>query len=295
MLINIDQHLSKITYLIEENLSALVPLIPCPYQELFAAARYSLLAGGKRVRPLLTIITAEMLGKDFKKAMIPACTLEMIHTYSLIHDDLPCMDDDDFRRGKPSLHKAVDEGLAVLTGDYLLTSAFDILANIDCLTADQKLALISVLAKKSGAEGMIGGQVMDISSDDTKIDLSRLQEIHMRKTGMLIAASLEFGAIIAEATREVQASLKEFGLKLGLAFQIIDDILDVTASHEKHGRDQASDLINGKTTYVSLLGLDGSKQLAVSVTNEALDLLKTLPFDTSLLSYLAKKLIDRKS
>lgn len=290
----IQEHLTHLSALIEENLSALVRLKECPYEELFLAARYSLLAGGKRLRPLLALVTAEMLGSDPKKAVIAACTLEMIHTYSLIHDDLPCMDDDDFRRGKPSLHKAFNEGLAVLTGDYLLTSAFDILSSIEDLDPSQRLALISVLAKKSGEDGMIAGQVMDIASNLKKIDVNFLQEIHMRKTGMLIAASLEFGAIIAKAEPVFQETLKEFGLKIGLAFQIVDDILDVTASYEKHGKHEASDLVNGKTTYVSLLGLEGSKQFAESVTNEALKLLNSLPFDTSVLSHLARALVNRK-
>lgn len=287
------EYILKTCNLIEETLDELISLTDTPYNEIFLAARYSTLQGGKRLRPLLAIVTAEIFGCSRSKSLIPSATLELIHTYSLIHDDLPCMDDDDFRRGKPSLHKAFKEGVAVLTGDYLLTYAFEVLADAHDLSSDQKLQLIRCLAKASGAKGMIAGQVMDISSENKEMDLATLQDIHIKKTGMLIAAALEFGAIIGNASQAHQALLKEFGLQLGLAFQIVDDILDVTASLEKHGREVATDLINGKTTYVSLLGIDDSKRLAESVTKNALDLLKTLPFDTKILTHLAESLVNR--
>lgn len=278
--------------LIEETLSELIPVTTTPYNEIFLAARYSLLGGGKRLRPLLAIVTAEMFQVPAKKAVIPACALEMIHTYSLIHDDLPCMDDDDFRRGKPSLHKAFNEGVALLAGDYLLTYAFDVLTNAEDLSDNQKLELISVLAKSGGGNGMIAGQIMDVSFSE-QMNLELLQETHLKKTGMLIAAALQFGAIIGNASSESREILEQFGLKIGLAFQIMDDVLDVTASMEKHGRQQPSDEINGKTTYVSLLGVDGSKKLAEAITNEALELLCQLPCNSSNLESLAKSLINR--
>lgn len=287
------EYILKTCNLIEETLNELISLTDTPYNEIFLAARYSTLQGGKRLRPLLAIVTAEIFGCSRSKSLVPSATLELIHTYSLIHDDLPCMDDDDFRRGKPSLHKAFKEGVAVLTGDYLLTYAFEVLADAHDLSSDQKLQLIRCLAKASGAKGMIAGQVMDISSENKEMDLATLQDIHIKKTGMLIAAALEFGAIIGNASQAHQALLKEFGLQLGLAFQIVDDILDVTASLEKHGREVATDLINGKTTYVSLLGIDDSKRLAESVTKNALDLLKILPFDTKILTHLAESLVNR--
>ncbi len=287
-----QDHFKKIATFIEKTCSELIPLTDKPYNEIFIAARYSLLAGGKRLRPLLAILTAEMLGIPSEQSVASGCALEMIHTYSLIHDDLPCMDDDDFRRGKPSLHKAFPEGIAVLAGDYLLTYAFEVLVNAKHLNADQKLQLISVLAKSSGGDGMIAGQVMDIMA--TKVDLTRLQQTHLNKTGMLIAASMEFGAIIGKATTEQKNLLRQFGLDIGLAFQIIDDILDVTQSKEKHGREVASDLINGKTTYVSLMGLEESKKLAKSLTNKALESLKTLPFNTKMLEILTNSLVNRQ-
>ncbi len=234
-----------------------------------------------------------MFGCDREIALVPSVSLELIHTYSLIHDDLPCMDDDDFRRGKPSLHKAFPEGIAVLTGDYLLTYAFEVLADAKDLTSDQKVELILCLSKASGGQGMIAGQAMDISFENKEMRLATLQDIHIKKTGMLIAAALEFGAIIGKANKAHQTLLKEFGLQLGLAFQIVDDVLDVTASKEKHGREVATDLINGKTTYVSILGIEESKKLAESVTKRALDSLKTLPYDTSILVHLAESLVNR--
>jgi len=286
-------YISDVCEQIEKSLDELIPLKGSTHDEIFMAARYSTLQGGKRLRPLLAIVTAEMFGSHIQDALIPSCTLELIHTYSLIHDDLPCMDDDDFRRGKPSLHKAFQEGVAVLAGDYLLTYAFEVLAKAN-LTDKQKLALILCLSKASGGDGMIGGQVMDISFENKEIDLVTLQDIHIKKTGMLIAAALEFGAIIGGAEKSEQELLKQFGLQIGLAFQIVDDILDVTASKEKHGREVATDLINDKTTYVSLLGIDGSKKLAESVTNQALDSLKSLPFDTTVLKNLSVSLVNRK-
>jgi geranylgeranyl diphosphate synthase type II len=285
--------LKKIRAFIEEALDALISEKKTPYSEIFTAAKYSTLQGGKRLRPCLAIITAKMFGSTTRHALIPSLALELVHTYSLIHDDLPCMDDDDFRRGKPSLHKAFKEGIAVLTGDYLLTYAFEIIAETNNITPEQKLQLISVLAKSSGADGMIGGQVMDISNEDKSIDLAILQEIHTRKTGKLIAASLEFGAIIGNASIAERKLLEQFGLNIGLAFQIVDDILDVTSSKEKHGREVASDLINGKTTYVSLLGIEGSKKLAESLTSEALGLLQKLSYDSSALKHLAETLVNR--
>lgn len=279
---------------IEEELSRLIPEKLVPYHSLFEAARYSLLGGGKRLRPILALAAAEALGGSIEKALTPSCALEMIHTYSLIHDDLPCMDDDDFRRGKPSLHKAYPEGHAVLAGDFLLTYAFDILANDPRLTEQERLQLIQVLAKRSGAEGMIGGQVMDVAAEEQNITLDVLEKIHHLKTGAMIIASLEFGAITANASLKDRACLAQFGKDIGLAFQIVDDILDVTNSEAKHGRKVASDQINGKTTYVSLLGLEKSKIYAHELTKKAIEALKSIDGDTTLLSEIALSAVNRK-
>lgn len=285
---DLKQYFSEKCALIEKHLEHLVPEQPVPFNQLYKAARYSLIGGGKRLRPILALATTEVLGGNPLQALSPACALEMIHTYSLIHDDLPCMDNDDFRRGKPSLHKAFPEGHAVLTGDFLLTYAFEILADDPHLTPHQKTQLIRCLAKSSGAHGMIGGQIMDIDAEGKSIDLHTLQAIHENKTGALITASIQFGAIIANASNQHQLLLTEFGKKIGLAFQIVDDILDITSN-------RASDAANHKSTYATLLGLEQAQNLASSTVASALQTLEELPFNTSLLRHLAEYTVNRKA
>lgn len=280
--------------LIEQQLDKLIPKKEVPHKELFNASRYSLLGGGKRLRPILALATTEALGGNVDHTLVPACALEMIHTYSLIHDDLPCMDDDDFRRGKPSLHKAYPEGHAVLTGDFLLTHAFYILATDPNLTAEQKVKLIALASCSSGGEGMIAGQILDLESEGKNIDIERLKLIHSKKTGALITASIEFGGIVAGATDFQMDILSQFGQKIGLAFQIIDDILDVTASEEKHGKLVASDVTNDKATYVSFLGIEESKNLAQSLFHSSMQTLNRLSCDVSLLAGLAELIVNRK-
>lgn len=292
MPIDISHYLKDKSQIIEEHLDKLIPEKKVPYNLLFQAARYSLIGGGKRIRPLLALVTAETLGCSPLHGLSAVCALEMIHTYSLIHDDLPCMDDDDYRRGKPSLHKKFPEGHAVLTGDFLLTLAFDVLANDDSLSPQQRLGLIQTLSKHAGGEGMIAGQVLDLASEGKNINLETLQLIHRNKTGAMIAASIQFGAIIAGASQEFMGILYSFGEDIGLAFQIVDDILDVTAS-QKHGKYIASDVVNNKATYVTLLGLDKSQQLASDLLNTALNKLKALPVDATLLTKFAQLIVNR--
>lgn len=194
---DITNYLASRGKLVEQQLDKLIPEKAVPYNSLFRAARYSLLIGSKRLRPILALATAETFGGDLESALSPACALEMIHKYSLIHDDLPCMDDDDFRSGHPSLHKVFPEGHAVLAGDFLLTQAFQILAEDPQLTSDKKVRLVSILARRSGGDGMIGGQVMDLEFEGIPIDLETLQFIHRNKTGAMITASIEFGGVLA--------------------------------------------------------------------------------------------------
>lgn len=280
---------------IEKHLDELVPEKgDLPYNQLFRAARYALMSGGKRLRPILTLATAETLGGNANAALSAACALEMIHTYSLIHDDLPCMDDDDFRRGKPSLHKAFTEAHAVLTGDYLLTYAFEVIANDDLLQPEQKIALINILAKHSGAPGMIAGQVMDIEAEGQQIDLETLKHIHRHKTGAIISASIACGGIAAGASKAQMDSLRHFGDIIGLAFQIVDDVIDVTSSFQKHGKAVSSDVINQKSTYATLLGVEPAKQTAVSLLKQAENHLDTLNVDPSLLKGISHKLVHRQ-
>ncbi len=240
--------------LINQELEKLIPASSPHYQTLLEGARYSLLAPGKRMRPLLTLYTAEMLQKkSAKKALQPACALEMVHCYSLIHDDLPCMDDDDMRRGRPTLHKAYNEGLAVLAGDYLLTRAFQVLAVAPELTPEQQISLIKTLSSAASAEGMIGGQVMDIEKS------SDVGELHQRKTAALFRCALEFGGVIAGASIAIQAKLALFGNQFGELFQVVDDILD---GDHPLGEEKA---------YEMLHALEAS----------ALETLEALPGDTS--------------
>lgn len=293
-MVDLDKYLSLRKGMIEEQLSLLVPEQTTPHQILFQAARYSLLGGGKRLRPILALATAETLGGSVELAMVPACTLELIHTYSLIHDDLPCMDDDDFRRGKPSLHRAFPEGHAVLAGDYLLTHAFDVLVNYTKLSSETRLTLLSTLSSSAGGEGMIAGQVMDLEAEGKEIELEQLRLLHSKKTGALLVASIEFGAVIANASKGVREVLKHFGQDIGLAFQIRDDVLDVTESKKKHGKLVSSDVTNQKSTYVTVLGLEQSQVMVQTLLNSALEHLKQLPFDTKLLAQLAQYLLQDK-
>ena len=294
-LINMDmqEYLLNKRLLIDEQLERLVPEKNVPFSQLFSAARYSLLSSGKRIRPILALAVCETLGRYTPTALSPACALELISTYSMIHDDLPCMDDDDFRRGKPTLHKAFPEGHAVLAGDYLLTYSFEILADDPHLTSDQKIKLISTLANSAGGSGMIAGQIMDIEAENKEISLEMLQYIHQFKTGALIKASIDFGAILANADQRQRSILNQFGNDIGIAFQIIDDVLDVTSSVQKHGRTIASDVINKKATYVTFLGLEESKQTAIHLLDSAVSKLKLLPYDVSLLVNLAHLIVYR--
>jgi len=294
MITDIAHYLQTQGQIIEQELDRLVPLRHAPYQQLFDSARYALLGGGKRLRPILTLTTTRILKGDPHLALIPACALELIHTYSMIHDDLPCMDDDDYRRGKPTVHKKHSEGHAVLTGDFLLTYAFEILATHHHLNAEKKSQLIATLAYRSGSDGMIGGQVMDLEYEGKKVSLDQLRLLHRHKTAALITASIEFGGIIANATPVQLDHLRQFGEAIGLVFQIIDDILDVTSSHTKHGKAIASDILNEKSTYVSLLGIEQAQVYAQNLYNQAIQSLKSLPYDTSLLIGLADFILERK-
>lgn len=280
---------------IERALDHLVPAHRGSYQQLYEAARYALLGGGKRIRPILALAVVEACGKNSEEALLPCCALELIHAYSLIHDDLPCMDDDDFRRGKPTVHRQYSEGMAVLVGDFLLTYAFEVLAKAKALSAEKRIALIETLTKASGGVGMIAGQVMDISHQEGTAKLEELEQLHRCKTGALLTASILFGGILSDLNQSLLDQLRLFGENIGLAFQIVDDILDVTASEAKHGRLVATDLRNQKATYVTLLGLEQAKHYAQQHYNQALLSLKGFPYPTQRLVTLADYVIHRKN
>lgn len=278
---------------VESRLQQLIASQHTPYQPLFDAARYALFSGGKRLRPQLTLATCELLGADPELALNPACAIEMIHTYSMIHDDLPCMDDDDFRRGKPTVHRAFSEGLAVLAGDYLLTVAFEILADAPGLDAQQRIELVKVASQVSGAHGMIGGQVMDLANEGRAADAKTLQTIHELKTGALIQGSVTCGAIAARASTEQLQQLRLFSEAIGLAYQIVDDIIDVTHSEAKHGKAKSSDLAHAKMTYVSCLGVQGAQAEAERQLEKAINLLHGFSGNADSLRNLAQRMVHR--
>ncbi len=279
--------------LIEGRLKALIPVSLDKENLLYQVVRYALLAKGKRLRPLICLVTAQMLGKEVFNAIDSACALEMIHTYSLIHDDLPCMDDDDWRRGRPSVHKAFSEGQAVLAGDYLLTHAFLVIAKSSGISNDQKVRLIEVLASLSGGDGMVLGQSLDLLAMKEKIDMKTLRTIHAYKTGAMFIASLLFGAIIANASKKEEKILESFGSKIGLAFQIVDDILDATSKKEVLGKSICSDQMNDKITFVNLMSVKEAKITAENLLESALEDLSPLPFNTDNLEMIAQKIVHR--
>lgn len=264
---------------------------------IFEACRYSAMAGGKRLRPALVLEFCRLSGGDIQAALPFACALEMIHTYSLIHDDLPCMDNDDLRRGKPTNHKVYGEAMAVLAGDGLLNLAFETAsdqANIARISAETQLKAIRVLSRASGMEGMIGGQVLDMQAEETQISLEQIKTLQELKTGALIGAAAQLGCLIGGANEEQTQAALEYARCIGLAFQIQDDILDIEGDAETFGKPIGSDAENGKSTYPSLLGLERCHALVHELSEQAANALT--PFaDAGMLPELARSLADRKS
>lgn len=265
-----------------------------PQKKIYEAEKYSLMAGGKRLRPVIMMMTAKMCGIEPERVLPFAAAIEMIHTYSLIHDDLPAMDNDDLRRGKPTNHKVFGEAMAILAGDALLTKAFETVAGFqdDSVSNDRVLKAISTLAIAAGDNGMIGGQVVDIESRNEDEEL--LKYLHSLKTGALIKASGVIGAILAGANDEEIAAVESFCGNLGLAFQIQDDILDVVGSEAELGKPIGSDAENEKSTYVTLFGVEKAEKMAEEYTNKAIESLSIFE-DSSELCDLAKKLMGRKA
>ncbi len=257
------------------------------------AMRYSVENGGKRIRPILVLEACNICNGDIEEAVDVACALEMIHTYSLIHDDLPCMDDDDMRRGKPSCHIKFGEEYALLAGDGLLTYAFEVVAN-SRLSSDKIVKAIKCLSQNAGFNGMIGGQVIDLRSEGEKIEYSRLQTMHSLKTGALIRCAVELGCICAGADNDATEKLIAYADNIGLAFQIVDDILDVIGDEKELGKPIGSDNESGKTTYVTLFGLEKSEEMANNVTAKAKSAIDTFE-SKDFLTTLADKLTTRKS
>jgi geranylgeranyl diphosphate synthase type II len=293
---DIKAYLQKKKTLVDRSLEKLVPPASTFPPAVHEAMRYSLFAGGKRVRPILAIASAEALGAPITELLPLAGSLELIHTYSLIHDDLPAMDDDDLRRGRPTCHKVYGEAIAILAGDGLLNMAFEVLSDprrLKTVPAGRMLAIIREVATASGVFGMVGGQVVDIQSEGKDVDFPTLEYIHTHKTGALIRSSVRLGALYARAGKRQFAALSHYGEMVGLAFQIADDILDLTGTEEEIGKDVGSDLKKGKKTFPSFYGLEESRRRAVEVADKAVHLLKDFDRKADPLRELAKYIVHR--
>lgn len=292
-----QERLSRYVEEIEQALDQYLTTFGCNGQEkIVEAMRYSALAGGKRLRPVLTMAFCRAVGGDPYAALPFACALEMIHTYSLIHDDLPCMDNDDLRRGKPTNHKVYGEGLAVLAGDSLLTYAFETAVrgmNGSDVTAQQAVEAIGILAHEAGYYGMIGGQVLDLAAEHQTLTYEELVNLQDKKTGGLIRAAAEMGCVLGYATEEQREAAKTYANRLGLAFQIQDDILDIEGDEAVFGKPIGSDEKSGKSTFPGLMGVETCRKMVQDLTDEAVCAVKTLP-ESDFLVQLAESLVGRK-
>lgn len=272
--------------------------LPYPHLPLIEAMRYGLLLGGKRARPYLVYITGQMLGCQLTDLDTPACAVECVHAYSLIHDDLPAMDDDDLRRGKPTCHIKFDEATAILTGDALQTLAFTILAEGQLSTHGEtnRIKMVQALAEASGAQGMCLGQALDLAAENRRITLDELETIHHNKTGALMRCAIQMGAMAAgQKGLAILPQLDRYAAAVGLAFQVQDDILDIISDTETLGKPQGSDQQLHKSTYPALLGLEGAMNKAQVLLAEALEALQAIPYNTEHLEEFARYVIERKN
>jgi geranylgeranyl diphosphate synthase type II len=293
--VTLEEYLEKQRSAIEAELDRLTPTADERPQTLHRAIRHSLLAGGKRLRSILFCAASEAVGRT-DGALTPACSLEFIHTYSLIHDDLPALDNDDFRRGQPTCHKAFGEATAILAGDALLTRAFQVLAATEHAPAAAQIAMISELATAAGTvDGMIGGQMEDLEAEGRPVDEERLHYIHRSKTGALIRAAVRMGGMFGEASSEELARLSEYGSAIGTAFQIVDDILDVEGTTESLGKTAGKDAEQQKATFPALYGLQRSKELAAEQLSLALAAVATFGEAGRRLRGIAEKIVSRSA
>jgi len=288
------EYLSDRSRLVDRALDRFLPRATTKPATIHKAMRYSLFAGGKRMRPVLTLAAAETCGGSLEAALPAACAVECIHTYSLIHDDLPCMDDDDLRRGRPTNHKVFGEGVAVLAGDALLTIAFEILASAAPRSRYSVAAQVKELAGASGSQWLIGGQVADLEGEGRKLTGNELRYIHRCKTAALLTASIRLGGMSANATTAKLAALTDFGQSLGLAFQVIDDILDVTQTTEKLGKTAGKDVKAIKATFPAIYGLEKSRAEARKLTAQAHASLKPFGRGANRLREIADYLLSRE-
>ena len=294
---DLKTYLKEKRTIVDKSLKEFFPHPDGPAAEVIKAMNYSLFAGGKRLRPILCLAGAGAVGGDEQDVLPVACALELIHTYSLIHDDLPVMDNDDMRRGKPTNHKIFGEAVALLSGDGLLTEAFRLMANMDLskrVKPRDLLNVIGLIATAAGYQGMVGGQVVDIQSEGKGIDYSLVEFIHTHKTGALITASVSSGAILSNAEVRQMEAITSYGKKIGLAFQIADDILDIEGDSSELGKGVGGDERKRKITYPSVLGLGKSKEIQKEMVDLAIKSLKHFDHCADHLRYIAKYIIERK-
>jgi geranylgeranyl diphosphate synthase type II len=291
---DLKSYLADRAALVDAAMDAYLPSAKERPSTIHEAMRYAIFAGGKRLRPVLCLAAAEACGGEAADALAPACAVELMHTYSLVHDDLPAMDDDDLRRGRPTCHKVYGEGMAVLCGDALLTEAFLVLSQTPVTKRYGTRDHIAELAETGGSRKLIGGQVMDLEGEGKKLTRKELVRIHEAKTAALITTSLRLGAMTANATPAKLDALTSFGHNLGLAFQVIDDILDVTQSTEMLGKTAGKDQAVDKATYPSIIGLRASRKEAAKLTKAAMDALKPFGKKAKRLEQIAAHLIKRE-
>ncbi|MBF0610803.1 MAG: polyprenyl synthetase family protein [Magnetococcales bacterium] len=291
---NLKDYLNEKKSLVEKGLDTLTPAADKPPARLNQAMRYSLLAGGKRLRPILVLAAAEAVGASCLPLLPFACAMECIHTYSLIHDDLPAMDDDDLRRGLPTCHKQFDEATAILAGDGLLTLAFQLATSpMEGVTASTQLTAIHYLARDAGIFGMVGGQMFDLLAEGRQVELAELQNIHIHKTGALIRCATVCGAMLAGGTPDQVHHLNRYGEAIGIAFQIVDDILDEIGDTSQLGKTAGSDRRKQKSTYTQLMGISRARQEAQNYVDEALHALADFPSSADPLRELARYILSR--
>lgn len=291
-LANLEHYQQRINSFLSDKIDAL----PINDEKLLSAMRYGLLIGGKRMRPYLAYITGDMVGAELHDIDGIAAALECIHAYSLLHDDLPAMDNDDLRRGKPTCHVAFDEATAILAGDSLQTLAFDIIANHNFSDAikHKQISFVQQLANASGYQGMCGGQALDLSATDKLIPLTDLEQLHSLKTGALLQASVLMAAeCVKHVTQAEKELLTQYAQKIGLAYQVRDDIIDITSTEAELGKPAGSDLEANKSTYPALLGLEGAQQKANDLFTQSLQALATLPYNTHNLAKFATFIVNR--
>ncbi len=292
----ISEYFKRKSALVDQWLDRLLPGEDAPPSEIHQAMRYSVFAGGKRLRPILTIATGETLSAPEQALLPAACALEMIHTYSLIHDDLPAMDNDSLRRGHPTCHVVFGEAIAILAGDALLTQAFRSLAETDALRPEKKVQVIAEVAQAAGTvRALIGGQVLDLRYEGKEVDQVQLDEIHRAKTGALIRCAVRVGALIGEASDKELELFTTYGEKAGLAFQIADDLLDETATSEQLGKTAGKDAKTKKATYTALYGVEKSRHLARQLCLEAIEAVRRTRLNTALLEGIAHFIVERES